>query len=125
ASPRCSARRGIGHERPLCCRTRRQRRQTMREAKLYLDGSFSEGVERREVRSPYTNEVVGVASFAGPEHLERALASGKEAEHPMASLSGHERRRALRAIASGIAARAEELTALVCDEAGKPIRLAK
>lgn len=97
----------------------------MREAKLYLDGDFREGAERREVRSPYTGELVGLAHLSGAEHMERALSAGKSAERAMAALPAHERKRALRRIAAGLEARAEELSALVCDEAGKPITAAK
>ncbi len=97
----------------------------MHESPLFVAGGFREGAERREVRSPYTGELVGVAHFADAALLELALSSGKAAEPLLARLPSHERRRALKAIAQGIAARAEELAGLVCDEAGKPLTAAK
>jgi aldehyde dehydrogenase (NAD+) len=79
----------------------------------------------REVRSPYSGEVVGEVAEQTWEDMDRALdAAAKDFERTR-SQSAFERSSVLLAAADGIAKRADELTDLVVAEGGKPYKSAK
>ena len=46
----------------------------MHVRELFVDGKFCHSQQRREVRSPFSHDVVGVACFADAALMERALA---------------------------------------------------
>ncbi len=64
----------------------------------------------------------GATYHATPAQYEEAVTAAVAAFEETRHLPAYERGRILRAISSGIAARREELGALICAEAGKPIR---
>lgn len=97
----------------------------MREQPLFLAGEWQEGAERVEIRAPWDGALLGIAAFGDEATIDRALAAGQAAEATFARLPTHERRSLLSRIARGIAARGDELTALIRDEAGKPVTVAR
>jgi acyl-CoA reductase-like NAD-dependent aldehyde dehydrogenase len=78
-----------------------------------------------EICSPFDQIPVGVVSFGDSAAMSRAidLAALKQAEY--AGTPSHQRIQWLRAIADGIQEKYTELTQIICDEAGKPVRLAE
>jgi acyl-CoA reductase-like NAD-dependent aldehyde dehydrogenase len=96
----------------------------MREHKLLIDGSWIDTDEQREVRSPYSGELVGRTAVATAAHVHQAvdaaaaaLARGAPAQHERAAIL--DRARVL------VAERAEDFARCIAEEAGKPIGTAR
>ncbi|MBI4575519.1 MAG: aldehyde dehydrogenase family protein [Planctomycetes bacterium] len=92
---------------------------------LYLAGEFRQTPETRPVHSPHDGTLVGRACLAGAAEVEEALAGAWGARGPLARLSTGERSRALARLARALEAGREAMAALIRDEAGKPVRLAR
>jgi len=76
-----------------------------------------------EVRSPYTDEVVGEVPKGGADEARRALDAAEAAlARP---LPAHERARILDRVATLLAEREDEAARLICAEAGKPMKAAR
>src|SRR3954451_14701750 len=76
-----------------------------------------------EVRSPFSDEVVGRVAKGGAAEARRALDSAERAMRD--SLPAHERARILEVTARLLAERQEEAARIVCAEAGKPLKAAR
>lgn len=96
----------------------------MRIAGLYIDGRRPDSSESREIRSPFTGEIVARCPQASAAQLEAALAAADDAAKPFRRLSRHARSRLLAAMAAGLSARRADLAAVIVAEAGKPWTLA-
>jgi len=79
----------------------------------------------REVRSPYSGEVVGEVAEQTWDDLDRALDKAVAAFDTTRRQSAFERSQILLAAAVGIRERSEELTRLIVAEGGKPYKNAK
>jgi len=79
----------------------------------------------REVRSPYSGDVVGEVPEATWSDVDHALDAATHAFETTRSQSAFDRSQVLLAGAAGIKARAEELTRLIVAEGGKPYKNAK
>jgi len=77
------------------------------------------------VRSPADGRVVGTVCEANPDQIEEAVAADAAAAAPLAALPAHRRAAALAHVSDCIAARAEELHAVIRDENGKLIMWAR
>jgi len=98
----------------------------MRELKLYLAGTWTDGEEVVEIRSPYDGRVVSRVHRGGPEALEKAVDTAeRHALRMEAELSPAERGAILERAARRIGERREELAVAISEEAGKPITLAR
>jgi acyl-CoA reductase-like NAD-dependent aldehyde dehydrogenase len=76
-----------------------------------------------EVRSPYSNEVVGRAPESDADDARRAIdAAAAALEQP---LPAHKRAEILVKVAGLIGRRHEEVARTICEEAGKPIKAAR
>lgn len=91
---------------------------------FYLQGKPISAGNVLEVLDPYTQRPIGSCYQAGPAHLEEALASLESAQKQTETLPLYRRQAVLRAIASGIEARASDLAHTIVLEAGKPIQFA-
>jgi acyl-CoA reductase-like NAD-dependent aldehyde dehydrogenase len=90
---------------------------------LFLDGEWIETGAWHEVRSPYSDEVVGRVAKAGAAETRRALdAAARVLASP---LLAHERAAILDRVAALLEERREEVARTICAEAGKPIRTAR
>ena len=80
-----------------------------------------------EIVSPRTEELIGRAGLAGAADVERAVAAAREAfdDGPWPRMTVAERAGALRRVADGLAARAQDLIDLGVDEMGYPIAFAE
>jgi glyceraldehyde-3-phosphate dehydrogenase (NADP+) len=94
-------------------------------AKLFIDGKWTAGLERREVRSPGSGTVVTVTEEAGPDEIEAAISAAARVFPSLRRTPSHQRARWLGAISAGIAARAAELEARIVAEVGKPVQYAR
>jgi len=98
----------------------------MRELKFFLAGTWTEGEDVMEIRSPWDGRVVSRVHRGGPGALEAAAdAAERHAVRMEAGLSPAERGAILERAAALIAEGREELAAAICEEAGKPITLAR
>ncbi|MEO8205715.1 MAG: aldehyde dehydrogenase family protein [Chthoniobacterales bacterium] len=95
----------------------------MKHWKLYVNGRWIDGESEKTICSPYDQKPFAQVQVAGDEQVEAALAA---AEHVAKDrFKTHERSRWLEAIRDGITGRLEEFAQAICEEAGKPIRIAR
>lgn len=92
---------------------------------MYVAGAWRGGGETSEIRSPYSDEVIGEVPIASPEDVERALAASVDGAKAMASLGAHERAAILGRAALIVEDRIEELASTITLEEGKPLSEAR
>ena len=93
----------------------------------FIGGEWAEPStdERIDVVNPFTEEVMGSIPAGTAEDVDRAVAAAREAFEGWSQTSPYERAGYLAGIAAGLAARAEELAALISSELGMPIKPAR
>jgi acyl-CoA reductase-like NAD-dependent aldehyde dehydrogenase len=96
---------------------------TVSDRKLFVAGDWVETGEWLEVRSPYSNEVVGRVAKAGAAETRRAIAAAEEAMRE--PLPAHKRAEILVRVVAGLARRHDEVARQISDEAGKPMKAAR
>ena len=90
---------------------------------ILLAGRWVDSPDPLLVTNPaHPGEPAGATYHATEAQYEEAVTAAVAAFEETRRLPAYERGRILRAISAGIAARREELGALICREAGKPIR---
>jgi putative phosphonoacetaldehyde dehydrogenase len=87
----------------------------VRHEAMRIAGKKIDTAERIEVRDPYTDEVVGTVPKGRAEHARQAFAAGKAFK---SKLTRYERQKILMATAEKLAARRDELAALITAESG-------
>lgn len=92
---------------------------------IYVAGQWQESPDELVVTRPGTKELAGTTFLATPDQYEEATAAAVAVRKALAATPSHERIRVLTAIADGIQAEKESLAALLCAEAGKPIKDAR
>ena len=90
-----------------------------------IDGRWMKDGDIVEVRSPFDGSVVWRVTQGRREHAEAAIAAAVKAFGTTRRLPAFERQRVLRRVAQSIAARREEFSRTIVQEAGKPIKLAR
>jgi acyl-CoA reductase-like NAD-dependent aldehyde dehydrogenase len=93
------------------------------ERKLLIGGEWVETGEWQEVRSPFSDEVVGRVAKAGAAETRRAVDAAEAAMR--APLPAHERAAILDRVAGLLDSRREEVARVITSEAGKPIKAAR
>jgi len=97
----------------------------MAEYKLLINGKWEESKDKREIKSPYDQSVVGVVHFAEKNQVEKALAAADEAFKETKKISSFERSQALEKISSEIERRKEELSKSITLQGGKTIKASR
>src|SRR5215212_5583410 len=92
---------------------------------LLIGGEWRTTADAREVRSPYSSELVARFSVASRGEVEESIDAAQRASVEMRELPRHAVANSLRAIADGIRSRAEEFARTIALEAGKPIKTAR
>src|SRR5262245_26663246 len=96
---------------------------TVADRRLLIGGDWVETGSWLEVASPYSGDVVGRIAKGGAPETRRAIDA---AEAALADpLPAHRRAQILDGIARALEERSEEAAALICAEAGKPIKTAR
>ncbi len=95
------------------------------ELRVAAAGGLHEGARRAPVVEPWSGATLAEVHIAGAAHAEAACAAARDAFGAMKRTPSHLRRRALRSIAEGLAARRETFAELIAREAGKPIQYAR
>src|SRR3954470_9547154 len=78
-----------------------------------------------EVVNPTTEEAIATVPGCTPVEVDRAVEAAREAFPGWAGTPRSERAEALAAIAAGLEARADELTATIAAELGMPLKLTR
>jgi acyl-CoA reductase-like NAD-dependent aldehyde dehydrogenase len=91
--------------------------------KLFINGKWVESSEKKELRSPFSGEVVANIDQASPAQMNDALEAAHDSFLKFRKVSRFARSRLLALIAQGIAERRQDLVALMVAEAGKPAML--
>jgi acyl-CoA reductase-like NAD-dependent aldehyde dehydrogenase len=97
----------------------------MRRSGIFIRGGFRDTGEVYEVRDPFDGEVVAEVGRGGPEVVDGAIADAERVAPEMAALPGYRKSEILAAMRAGIVARMDELTEVIRQEAGKPVRFAR
>jgi acyl-CoA reductase-like NAD-dependent aldehyde dehydrogenase len=93
------------------------------ERRLLVGGEWIDTGDWVEVRSPYSDDVVGRVAKAGAAETRRAIDA---AERAMSEpLPAHKRAEILVRVAGGLGRRHDEVARLISDEAGKPLKAAR
>ncbi len=90
-----------------------------------IAGEWCEGGPQAEVRSPYSDDVVGAVPLASGADLERALAAAVHGAAAMRALPAHARADCLHRAAAAIEADAAELARTITAEQGKTVQEAQ
>jgi len=101
------------------------REDVMRELKCLVAGEWIDGSDTLEVRSPFDGRVVARVARGGAAELEAAADCAERALATTARMAPSERAAILDGAAAAIRARRDEFATLLCEEAGKPITLAR
>jgi len=97
----------------------------MREQKLFLAGSWSDGEDELVVLSPWDGRPMASVARGGPATLERAAEIAARSAGAIAALAPERRAAILEAARADLLARKEEVAAAIVEEAGKPLTLAR
>ncbi len=96
---------------------------TVQERKLLVDGEWIETGSWKEIRSPYSGDVVARVAAGGAEETRRAIdAAARAMADP---LPAHRRAEILAGVAQLLAERGDELARTISAEAGKPLKAAR
>lgn len=93
----------------------------MNQYKSLIGGRWVGGEIMRDVRSPYTGEIVSRYALAGEDEVEEALDSTTTAFGEMRAVPAFGRAALLLALADGVRARREDFARSIALEAAKPI----
>lgn len=92
---------------------------------FFMNGNFYSHGREYVVSSPYDRAPLGVVYEATRDDVETAIQSAVEAFSLTRKMSSYQRASILRKIAGGIRERREEFARTICQEAGKPIKVAR
>ena len=95
------------------------------DRKLLVNGKWRDGQGVAELKSPWDGRSLGRVAQASSADVQDALEAAVSARPRLQQQSSGARRDLLTRIAAGLQTRQAELAERICDEAGKPISLAK
>ena len=91
----------------------------------YLNGNWHTKGREVVITSPFDRSIVAVVCEAPADDVENAIQSAVESFATTRKMTSHQRASILRKIAAVIRARSEEFARTICQEAGKPIKVAR
>ena len=94
----------------------------MENYQFYLAGEFAVTRDELDVINPFTGKVFAKTCLAGRPEIEKAIVSGKSAEHKMRMLSSSGKFEILRHISNRILEKKKQLSEVLSNECGKPLR---
>ncbi len=97
----------------------------MKTKKLFIGGEWRETKETFEVKSPFTQKAIAEVSAANRDEMEETIAVAENAAKEMRKLARFQIAKGLRKIADGIETRKREFAETICQEAAKPINIAR
>jgi acyl-CoA reductase-like NAD-dependent aldehyde dehydrogenase len=95
--------------------------------KVFIGGEWVEpsGAVPIEVVNPTTEETIATVPGCTPVEVDRAVEAARDAFEGWSRTPREERAQALAAIAAGLEQRADELTAMITQELGMPLKLSR
>ena len=97
----------------------------VKEYGYLVNGNWLKSNKKREIKSPYDHEIVGVINIPEPKEWKEAIDGSESAFEVLKNSSSYERSKILKNIASGIEKRKEEFAKALVEEGGKPIKTAR
>ncbi|WP_136800027.1 NAD-dependent succinate-semialdehyde dehydrogenase [Desulfosediminicola ganghwensis] len=97
----------------------------MKKYNVYLNGEWLEGEQQIQVLNPATGEVFAEVASVGRDAAKKAIDDAHEAFDQWKILTAKERGNYLKAIASALESRADEMAEIITMENGKPLTQAK
>ncbi len=97
----------------------------MEKKGCFIEGKWWPTSQSLPVHSPWSGEVVGEFSLAGPKEWEAAMVAAQEAAEVLKKWSSQQRRQLLEAMAAGVKARRNEFVQTIVAEGGKPLVYAR
>jgi len=94
----------------------------IKEYKLLINGKWQEAKDKRDIRSPYDQGIVGKVHFADKKQVKDAVFAAHEVFSKTKRISSHERSKALEKISDEIERRKDELAKSITLTAGKAIK---
>lgn len=94
----------------------------IKEYKLLINGKWQEAKDKRDIRSPYDQSVVGKVHFADKKQVKDAVFAAHEVFSKTKRISSYERSKALEKISDEIERRKDELAKSITLTAGKAIK---
>ena len=91
----------------------------------FIDGASVRGTTISTIRNPYGGHIVREVALADERQIEDAICSSTRAFAESRSSSRADRAELLQRVVAGIAEQREEFARIICEEAGKPITLAR
>jgi acyl-CoA reductase-like NAD-dependent aldehyde dehydrogenase len=92
----------------------------------FIDGAYCPtGQQEFPLVAPETGETIGAIREAGAEGVEAAFVSAKKAFAAIRLAPTHQRIAWLQACARALTGSAEEIAQIICEDVGKPIRVAR
>jgi len=88
---------------------------------ILVNGQWVQTLSLEPVRNPYSGDILATVCQAESHHIDQVIETMELAARELAAVPAHARARALAQIADGIAARHEEFSKTLSQEAGKPL----
>ena len=102
--------------------TQRDTAATAEKHPIFVAGEWQTSDDPLAVRNPYSGDIVGVTYQASREQLETAITAAERAFETTRTMPTYERVALLKAMATGLKERRDEVAQTIAAEAGKPIR---
>lgn len=90
-----------------------------------INGQWNKSGNKREIRNPYNDEVVGVINIPDLDTAKQSVYFAEKAADKLKDLPSYERSSILKKIVDGIDKRQEEFAKTLVQEAGKPLATAR
>ncbi|MFW6122960.1 MAG: aldehyde dehydrogenase family protein [Thermodesulfobacteriota bacterium] len=97
----------------------------MEKKGCFINGKWLTTEQNFPIHSPWSGEVVGEVSLAGPQEWEAAIVAAQKAAGVLKRWSSQQRRQLLEALAAGVKARRDEFVHTIVAEGGKPVTYAR
>ncbi|MGE5445371.1 MAG: aldehyde dehydrogenase family protein [Ignavibacteriales bacterium] len=96
-----------------------------KEYSYLINGEWRKSDRKKEIKSPYNDEVVGVINIPTSKEAKGAVDSAEKAFEKFKDSPSYERSEILRRIVAGIEKRKEEFARTLAEEGGKPLKTAR
>jgi glyceraldehyde-3-phosphate dehydrogenase (NADP+) len=90
-----------------------------------VNGKWMKNAKKREIKSPYNNEVIGVINIPSLKEAKEAIDGAESAFEKFRNSPSYERSDILMRIVIGIEKRKEEFARTLVEEGGKPVKTAR
>ncbi len=90
-----------------------------------VNGKWMKDAKKREIKSPYNDEVIGVINIPSLKEAKEAINGAEKAFEKFRNSPSYERSDILMRIVAGIEKRKEEFAKILAEEGGKPIKTAR